>query len=90
MSDEVAARLKLARGFLLAGGALSWETWCDMPAQDRAALVLAGEQLRREMAAMTGNAARSRAGAAEVIAPVDDGLEAESCRLEGLLEEGGR
>jgi hypothetical protein len=81
------ARYRLARAFLLAGGHVSWSEWHEMGAEEQAALVLAGDHLRRETSAMAGNAARSGDSAAEIIAPVDGGAELEAAALVRLMRE---
>lgn len=83
-------RLGMARMFLLGGGQLTGAEWLALDIEERATLVYAGDALRRELAAMIGNAVRSERAAAEIASLSDGGAQAEAIRLSDLIREARR
>ncbi len=65
--------LDAAVDFRRGGGGLRLLDWCELDAEERAALIEAADELRGEVASLMGWAAQSPLQAAQVAAPWDGG-----------------
>lgn len=85
-TDEAILVLKAwAEKFLIGGGLVTLHVYAELDDEERMALYLAGQTLRKTLAADIGISAQGPAGAAAVIAPIDGGAAATRLALEGAL-----
>lgn len=84
--EQLEILLTQADAFLRAGGHVSLSEWLELTAIERSAMMVAGDRLAFQNAALTGQASQGPDGLAETIAPIDNGETREAIALTRAAE----